>query len=408
MPTRSLWRNRDYLLLWGGQVVSSIGSQVSQLAFPLLMLALTSSPFQAGLLGAARALPYFLFALPAGALVDRWDRKRLMILCDMGRAVLLGSIPLAFLLGQPSVLQLYVVSLLEGSLFVFFNIAESSCLPRVVPPEQLPEASAQSQLIDAVAGLAGPSFGGALFGWGLFLPFLTDAASYAASTLSLLFIRTRFQDERPAAPRALRVEIAEGLRWLWGQRLVRFITLMTGSLALFSNGQVLVVILLARQMQATSFTTGLVFTGGGVGSIVGALIAAPLLRRVNPRRLYLAAAWGWGLTWGLYAFAPSLPMLALADALGFMIVSIYHTVAVSLRLALTPDALQGRVNSIARLIAYGCQPLGMVLTGALLDALGPRSAVLWLTLPQLLLALSATFNALLRQMPSLSDLQRTS
>src|SRR5215470_19329598 len=117
----ALWRNRDYVLLWSGQMVSSIGTQVSMLAFPLLVLAITHSPAQAGIVAALRGLPYALFILPAGALIDRWDRKRVMILCDTGRALALGSIPLALALGQLTLVQLYLVSLIEGTLFIFFS-----------------------------------------------------------------------------------------------------------------------------------------------------------------------------------------------------------------------------------------------------------------------------------------------
>jgi MFS family permease len=132
---KSLWRNRDYLLLWSGQMVSSVGTQVSGLAFPLLALLLTGSPAQAGFMGALRALPYLFLSLPVGALVDRWDRKRVMILCDSGRAITLGSIPLVYaLFGTVPVAQLYLAALVEGTLFVFFNIAEVACLPRVGPP----------------------------------------------------------------------------------------------------------------------------------------------------------------------------------------------------------------------------------------------------------------------------------
>src|SRR5215831_5211764 len=127
-----LWRNRDYLLLWGGQAVSSVGGEASNLAFPLLILALTHSPAQAGLTGALRALAYVLLGLPAGALIDRWDRKRTMILCDIGRALALGSIPLALALGHLSIAQIYLVALIEGSLFVFFSLAETAALPQVV------------------------------------------------------------------------------------------------------------------------------------------------------------------------------------------------------------------------------------------------------------------------------------
>jgi MFS family permease len=175
-----------------------------------------------------RALPYLLFSLPAGALVDRWDRKRTMILCDAGRALSLASIPLALVIGRLTVLQIYVVSAIEGTLFVFFNIAEVACLPRVVAREQLPAANAQNQATDGVTALLGPSLGGALFTAGASLPFLTDAISSIASVFSLFFIKAKFQKERIAVPRALWLEIREGMTWLWRQRLIRFIALLTG------------------------------------------------------------------------------------------------------------------------------------------------------------------------------------
>jgi MFS family permease len=152
------------MLLWSGQVVSSMGTQVSQLAFPLLILFLTHSPALAGLLGALRALPYLIFSLPAGALIDRWDRKRVMMLCDSGRGICMASIPAAYIIGRLTIVQLFLVSLVEGTLFVFFNIAEVACLPRVVTKEQLPAANAQNLATDGITALAGPPLGGALYG----------------------------------------------------------------------------------------------------------------------------------------------------------------------------------------------------------------------------------------------------
>src|SRR5438132_6260004 len=196
MRQKPLWFNRDYMLLWSGQIVSNIGTQVSQLAFPLLILALTGSAAQAGFAGALRALPYVIFSLPAGALIDRWDRKRTIILCDTGRALSLASIPVALVTGHLTIIQLYLVSLIEGTLFVFFNIAEAACLPRVAPKEQLPAATAQNMATDGVTTLIGPSLGGALYTAGRLLPFVADAISYTISVISLLFIKVKFQKER--------------------------------------------------------------------------------------------------------------------------------------------------------------------------------------------------------------------
>src|SRR6476619_5153931 len=137
---KSLWRNRDYLLLFGGQFVSTLGSSISAIVYPLLVLELTNSPGAAGIAAALRALPYVIFSLPAGALIDRWDRRRVMLLCDLGRALGLITIPIAIWFNALSVWQLYIVAFIEGSLFVFFNIAEVAAIPRVVPKEQLTDA----------------------------------------------------------------------------------------------------------------------------------------------------------------------------------------------------------------------------------------------------------------------------
>src|SRR5437868_4710787 len=237
-----LWRNRDYMLLWSGQMVSSIGTRVSLLAFPLLILAITHSPAQAGLIAALRGLPYALFILPAGALIDHWDRKRVMILCDSGRALALGSIPIAIVLGHLTIIQLTIVSLVEGTLFTFFGLAETACLPQVVTKEQLPGAAAQNQLVDSVSGMIGPSFGGILYGIGRAIPFLTDAISYGVSVLSLFFIKKQFQEEREAKPIQLWAEIGEGLIWLWRAPVIRFIALLTGGLILPVSGYALILI----------------------------------------------------------------------------------------------------------------------------------------------------------------------
>jgi MFS family permease len=239
------------MLLWAGQAVSSFGSQITQLTFPLLVLAITRSPAQAGIVAALRALPYALLSLPAGALVDRWDRKRLMIVCDIGRALALGSIPLALLLGRLTVVQLGVVSLIEGALFLFFSLAESACLPQVVAKEQLSDALAQNQVTDASAQLLGPSLGGALYSLGMVVPFLTDTISYLASVASLAFIRKPFQEERAQEQGRLRQEIVEGVTWLWRQGILRFVALLTGGLMVCSVGYPLIMIVLGERIGAS-------------------------------------------------------------------------------------------------------------------------------------------------------------
>jgi len=240
-----LWRNHDYLLLRGGQGVSNFGSAVQGVVTPLLILAISHSPAQAGIAAALGSLPFFLLSLPAGALVDRWDRKRVMIVCDIGRTVATASIPIALWSGHLTVPLLYVVSGISGTFFVFFNLAETSCLPRVVTKEQLPAATSHNEAVDYASFILGRPAGGFLYQTiGQAAPFLANAVSFAVSAVSLLFIRTRFQEDRVPTPRDLRAEITEGLRWLWNQPLIRFMAFLNGGQNLLYSGIGLVIIVL--------------------------------------------------------------------------------------------------------------------------------------------------------------------
>jgi predicted MFS family arabinose efflux permease len=372
---RPLWRNRDYMLLWSGQLVSTLGTGVSQLAFPLLMLALTRSPAQAGLLGAVEALPYIIFSLPAGALVDRWNRKRVMVICDTGRAVSMASIP--------------VVA-------VFWHL-EVACLPRVVPREQLPNATAQNEGGAIAAYLIAPSLGGFLYqSIGKSIPFLVDAVSYAASVVSLLFIRTAFQEERTAPPRALWVEITEGLRWLWNQPLIRFMAFLTGGLNFGNAGVGLILIVLAQHQHAAPATVGIIFSVGSVGGILGSILAPRIQKRYRFGQVIISMVWIEALLWPLFAIAPSPLLLGVIAAGQWITGPIYNAVQFSYRLALIPDALQGRVNSAFRLLSVGFQPLGAALSGVMLQSIGAPFTVLVFSACTAALALLATVNAHVR------------
>jgi MFS family permease len=388
----SLWRNRDYMLLWSGQTVSSVGTGVSRLAFPLLVLDLTRSAAQAGVVGALEALPYVFLSLPAGALIDRWDRKRVMIFCDVGRAIGMGSVPLALALGHLTIVQLYLVSLVEGTLFVFFNLAEVACLPRVVATEQLAAATAQNQATEGVSALVSPQLGGALYSVLPGLPFLADAVSYAVSIISLRFIRTEFQGDRTQQRRRLHVEILEGLRWLWRQPLIRYIAFLTGGWNFATAGSTLFIIVLARQQGASDLVIGTIFAIGGVGAIVGSLLGSPIQRRFRFGPVIIATVWLSALVYPLYVVAPNPIWLGVVSAVLFVVGPIYNVVQFSYRLSLIPDELQGRVNSVFRLLAFGFQPLGLALTGVLIQTIHVVPTVLLFSACMLLLAVSTTLN----------------
>jgi predicted MFS family arabinose efflux permease len=400
---KSLWLNRDYMLLWSGQTISNVGTEVTQLAFPLLILSLTGSAAQAGFAGALRALPYVIFSLPAGALIDRWNRKRAMIFCDTGRAISLASIPVALAIGRLTILQLYLVAMIEGTLFVFFNIAEAACLPRVVPKEQLPAATAQNMATDGITALVGPSLGGALYTAARFLPFLADAVSYTVSVFSLFFIRTKFQKERVAARRKLWVEIREGLAWLWHHPLIRFMAILTGGYNLITAGFALIIIVLAQQQHASPFIIGLIFAVGGIGGVLGAIGAPALQKRLSFGQAIIGVTWLNMLFIPFYAIAPNPLVLGIITAASFSLVPIYNVVQFSYRSALIPDELQGRVNSVFRLLAFGGQPLGLALTGLLIQNIGVIETILICSAGLAILAVAATLNSHVRNAQPLSE-----
>jgi MFS family permease len=373
---RSLWRNHDYMLLWSGQTISAIGTGVSGIAFPLLILALTHDASKAGFAFALRSLPYLFLSLPAGALIDRWNRKLVMILCDTGRALALGSIPVAYVLGYLTIAQLYIVALVEGTLFVLFDIAEVACLPRVVPKAQLPAATGQNQATGGIATLISQPLGGAIYGLNQFLPFIGDAVSYVVSVVSLMFIKTPFQGERTVERRRLGAEIREGLAWLWHQPLIRYMAFLTGSLNFVFGGAFLCIILLALHMGATPFQIGLIGAISSVGGIIGSIVGAAIQKRFSFGAVIIATLIIQGIAWPLQILAPNIYILGALGAVIFLMGPIYNVVQFSYRIALIPDRLQGRVNSAFRLLAFGFQPLGGALAGILLQQFGTTITIL--------------------------------
>jgi len=394
----SLWKTRDYMLLWSGQVVSTLGSTASSIVFPLLILALTHSPAAAGIAGALRAAPYLIFSLPVGALIDRWDRKRVMIVCDVWRAVAVLTVPLALWLDALTIWQIYVVTFVEGSLFVFFNIAEVAALPRVVPAGLLPQAAAQNEAAFGAANIVGPSIGTFLYQvLGKSAPFIADALSYLASVVSLLLIRTEFRLAKAAPSTSLRVDIAEGLRWLWHKPLIRYMAFLTGGLNLVNAAIPLIVIVLARELGAHDVEIGLIFSIGGIGGIVGSLVGGRIQRRFSFGQVIIAVLWVEALLFPLYALAPRYYLLGAIYALCYTMSPIYNVVQFSYRLALIPDALQGRVNSTFRLIAFGFMPLGAAISGFLLEWIGTVPTILFFALWYLALAVLTTLNRHVRE-----------
>ncbi|MEU1686276.1 MFS transporter [Micromonospora sp. NPDC005707] len=397
----SLWRSRNFLLLWSGQTVSEVGTRVSGVAVPLLAAdVLDATVFQISLLTVLAWLPYLIFSLPAGMLADRVDQRRLMVACDLGRAALLLSVPVVALVGHLTLAFLYAVVGLAGVLTVAFTVAYRSLLPALVAPEQLTSANARLEVSENLAHLAGPSAGGVLVGLlGAARTFVADAASFLASAVTLLLVRHR------PAPRAggrvpVRAALTEGLGFIRRQRILALVLACTATSNFFVMAtRAIEVPYLLRVLHAGPATIGLLFSLGSVGGLLAGVLAGRVTALLGgartiwvsmavPGPLYLLmplARPGWGAL--LYAVGTA---AFAANAV------LFNVAAMSYRQRVTPARLLGRVNAAFLWICYGAIPLGALLGGALGTRLGLRPALLVCVLGMWSAALFVVFSPLRR------------
>ena len=379
-----LWRHPDFMKLWGAETISQLGTHVSVLALPLVaIIILDVSAFEVALLGVVELAPFILISLPAGVWVDRLRRKPILIVSDLGRAVLLASIPVAYWLDALTIWQLYVVGFAVGVFTVFFDVSYQSYLPSLVERHQLVEGNSKLEVSRSGSQLAGPGLAGALIA-AVTAPVavLLDAISFLASALFLFRIR---KEERPAPTRAerqagpgMKEEVKEGLRWVLGNRYLRWIAASTATFNLFGSIIFSIFLVFAvRELGLGPGTIGLVFAAANVGYLVGALFANRLARRfgVGPTIIMGAAC---SVSLLLLAVAPAsnpIPFLLAAQAISSMGIPIYNITQVSFRQSITPERLQGRMNSVMRFIVWGVMPLGSLVGGAIATWFSLRTAI---------------------------------
>jgi MFS family permease len=401
-----LRKNRDFALLWTGQVISTIGSEVSALAFPLLVLALTNSPAKAGIVGFAQTVPNLVVYLPAGALIDRLDRKRIMLASDAVRAVALGSIAFALAIDELSFAHIIVVALVEGCGAVFFRVSESAALPQVVAKEQLSDAIAQNQARQQGAGVVSQPLAGALFSIGRLVPFAFDAVSYAASFISLLFIRTTFQEKRPRSVAKLRQEMMEGVRWLIAERFLRTTILLSAGMNFAHSAFGLVLIVRAQEFGASPTLIGFMFALFAGGAVVGSLLSPWIQRHVPPAVLLIGSIWLWALDTVALVFVHNTLALGVLAGIQALVGPPWNVVVGSYRYALVPDRLMGRVASAGGLVSWGTLPLGALAGALLIEAIGARSTFVVLAGIFFVVAIAATSARVIREVPPVESLLR--
>jgi MFS family permease len=398
-----LRKNRDFVLLQVGQTLSTIGSESTGIAYPLLVLAVTHSPVEAGVVGFARVLPWALFGFLAGAAVDRFHRKRMMIVSDIVRVGAVTSIVVAISLHRISFAQIAIVAFIEGTMYVFFNIAEIGALRSVVPRRLLPAAAAAEQVRYSTMIIVAPPLGGSLFGVWRALPFLADAVSYAFSLASLLAIRTPFQEEREYEQVSLRTQLAEGFRWLWGHRFLRTCALLFTWVNLVYEGIFLVLIVVGRRQGLSGAQIGALIAALGLSSLAGSLASPRFQRRLSMRTFVVGSLW---LQLGIAAFVlkPSIYVLVVAVLPAAFFGPSVNAVIIGYRVAVVPDRLTGRVNSVARTIALCGMPLGPLAAGLLLGSFSARTTVAIFASFFFLLCVFATLSPSIRNAPSLDEL----
>jgi MFS family permease len=391
------------MLLQAGQLLSRGGSQATTIAYPLLVLALTGSPAKTGLVAFARTAPQVLFGLLAGVAADRWNRKRMMIATDAVRAAAVASLGIAIALDEVSFWQIPLVAFVEGTGSVFFGAAQTGALRAVVPPRPLPAAAGAQEARGAIVLLGGPPLGGFLFGIGRAVPFLADAASYVFSFLSLVAMRTPFQEARELDASRLRSQIAEGFRFLWSQPFLRTCAFLWGLGNFAFPGVLLVLVVVGKRQGLSAGEIGALFAVFGGFLLIGSLVS-PLFRRAFSMRTILYIELCTWLGSALFLIWPNVYVLTAAILPQAVAMPVTDSAVTGYRVAITPDRLLGRSESVRSNIALLISPLGPLTAGLLLANVSARATIGFFAAFALGLALWGLLSPSIRKAPSLAEL----
>lgn len=408
MSERPLRHNRDFRLLWIGQALSALGSTMSSVALPLLVLLATGSPVKAGIVALAGSLPFVLLQLPAGAYVDRLNRRTVMLTCDTGRAIAAGSVAAALVMGELHFTHLVIVAAIDATLAVPFQLAESAALRRIVNDErQLSTAIALNQARTYSTELAGQPLGGLLFGIRNFLPFVAEAIAYVGSLITVLALRTPLPaPERTQAPHLLR-EMKEGFIWFWRRPFLRWTALFVSASDFVINGLFLLLVVIAQRNGTSEVEIGIMLALGGAGGVLGSIVAPLVQKRVKSMRLIVA-----GVAW---LGAPMVAALALTSnylsmgvllGLTLSVWPVWNAVIMARWLVLIPDELMGRVQSAALLVVGAPVPIAGLTAAFLYESIGAAGTLLVFAGIMLAVAISATFNKSVRDASAPIDADR--
>lgn len=397
----ALWRDRGFVTLFGAVAISELGSNISFLALPLAALyILDASALQVALIRTVEVVPLLVLALPVGVWVDRVRRRPLMIAADVGRALSIASIPVAYWLGAFSLTQLYIVVAANGALTVFYDLSYLSFLPGFVPHDRLGEANSKLLGVQSVAGLAGPTLAGALIGLvGAAVAVLGDAISFACSAALVSTIRGREPAPVPPTTRR-RDDVVEGLRFVFSQPILRTLTIWISIWNFFSSAFfAILLVYYVRDLHLDATTIGVVFAIANLGLIAAALVNDRVVRRfgVGPVIAYGTPLFDLCyLTFPLAPQANAVPFLIVFGFVGSLFGFFVNVNQLTLRQSITPPHLLGRMNSVVRLLYWGMMPLGALVGGLLAAPLGLRRTLIATAVASILVGLPITFSPIRR------------
>jgi hypothetical protein len=392
-----LRRNRDFVLYQSGGLLSTFGSGISGIAYPLLTLALTHSAAKTGYVGAVEFLPLVLLSAPAGVAADRFDRRRLMIAADAAGATALALLGTAVLTGHAEFWMIVVVAFVDTSAAVLYRSGSSGAVKAVVPQPQLADASSVTMARMSTVRLVAPPVGGALFDLSRGLPFLVDAVSYAFSTAALLLMQTPFQEERvPGA----RTPFREGLAYFWSIPFLRTTVGMIAASNLVATGAPIALIILAHRQGLSAAAIGSFVAIQGVALLAGSTMS-PLLRRLFPMRAILLSEFWMALIYVAFLVYPNVYVLAVCISLHAFWFPNTDSAISAYSYTLIPDRLLGRAMAAANTLRAASAPLGPLLAGLLLAHASAQVAIAVLAAPVVIAAIVGTLSDSIRNLPSL-------
>jgi len=392
-----LRRNRDFMLLQAGQLLSTFGSAISSIAYPLLALTVTGSAAKTGYVGAVVFVPLVVLSPLAGVVVDRFDRRAVMIASDATGAAAVGALAAAVLSHHAAYWLILLVAGVDSAATTFFRAGTSGAFKASVPQAQLADAASISMARMSAVRLAAPPVGGALFGFSRALPFLADAISYAFSTASLLLMRTRFQEERePGA----RTHFREGFAYFWRIPFLRVTTGMVAVSNLAASGAPIAVIILAHKHGFSSAAIGGFVALQGAALFAGSTLS-PLLRRIFPMRAILLSEFWSALVFAAFLAYPSIYVLAGAASVHAFWFPNTDSATMAYSYALIPDRLLGRAMAASYTLRASAGPLGPLVAGLLISHTSPRLTIVALAAPVVVAAVLGTLSSSIRDLPSL-------